>query len=309
MNTNAIVKSDETTFLSPVISVQEVLQAYQAKKELIDGIMKSNVDYGIIPGTTKPCLLKAGAEKLTSFFGLSTKFFDVSITEDFTGKEHDGEPLFFYRRACELWRGDRFIARAEGSCNSWEKKYRYRSAERVCPECGKPTIKKSKFPPREDPDAQPGFYCYGKIGGCDAQFAANDPAITAQELGQVKNPDTAEIANTVLKMADKRALVAVTLIATGMSEYFTQDMEDYIMEGHIEAVVDPEPKKNAEPKKKVDPKEVISDGQWAQFMTLVDEIDKASIPHPVYTQTEMTLSQMQGATKWAEGKLKPADKK
>ena len=56
----------------------------------------------------------------------------------------------------------------------------------------------------------------------------------------VPNSDPAEQVNTILKMADKRALVAATLIATGLSEYFTQDIEDYtttndVIEGEIKS--------------------------------------------------------------------------
>ena len=235
--TNDIVKTESASFLSPVVSVNDALLAYQAKKELIDSIMKPGVDYGIIPGTNKNTLLKAGAEKATSFFGLAARFRDAQVVEDFTGNDHDGEPFFFYRRTCELWRGNYLIASVDGSCNSFEKKYRYRGGERVCPDCGKPAIKKSKFPPKADPKAAPGFYCYSKIGGCGAEFPATDPAIINQELGQVKNPDIADAANTILKMADKRALVAATLIATGLSEYFTQDVEDFVTTDFIEGTV------------------------------------------------------------------------
>lgn len=236
MSENAEITVVESAgFLSPVVTVKNALNAYQAKKDLIDGIMKPGVDFGMIPGTNKNTLLKAGAEKATSFFGLSPRFRDAVVVEDFTGKDHDGEPFFFYRRTCELWRGNHIVASVDGSCNSFEKKYRYRGGERVCPECGKATIKKSKFPPKSDPQASPGFYCYSKIGGCGMEFSANDPAITNQELGQVKNPDVADLANTILKMADKRALVAATLIATGLSEYFTQDVEDFVQGEIIES--------------------------------------------------------------------------
>lgn len=64
---------------------------------------------------------------------------------------------------------------------------------------------------------------------------------------QVINLDIADIANTVKKMADKRALVAATLIATGASAHFTQDVED-MADVTIEATpVKPAPKKD-EPK-------------------------------------------------------------
>jgi len=209
-------------FLAPVVTAQAALAAYQAKKDLIDGIMKPTVDFGVIPGSSKPTLLKAGAEKATSFFGLSPHFKDAGIVEDWTGEQHGGEPFFYYRRTCELWRGNMIVASVDGSCNSWEKKYRYRSSERVCPMCGKATIIKGKE------EWGGGWLCYAKKGGCGAKFRDNDTSITEQATGQVKNPDVADIVNTILKMADKRALVAATLIATGLSEYFTQDIEDYV---------------------------------------------------------------------------------
>jgi hypothetical protein len=46
--------------------------------------------------------------------------------------------------------------------------------------------------------------------------------------------------NTILKMAQKRALIAATLIATGASDYFTQDMEDFI-QGEFTEVRQPAP--------------------------------------------------------------------
>jgi hypothetical protein len=226
--TNELAVVNQDVFIAPVVTVKNALDAYQAKKDLIDGIMKVNVDYGKIPGTDKPTLLKAGAEKATSFFGLSPRFTDAEVVNDWTGENHGGEPFFFYRRTCNLYRGNVLVASVDGSCNSWEKKYRYRGGERVCPECGKATIKKSKFAPKGRPDDAPGFYCYSKIGGCGAEFEANDPAIVNQKAEQSKNPDVSDLVNTILKMADKRALVAATLIATGLSEYFTQDVDDFV---------------------------------------------------------------------------------
>jgi hypothetical protein len=217
---NEIVVSN--TFLAPSASLDTVLMAYQAKKDFIEKVLRQGVDYGVIPGGNKPALLKPGAEKMVSFFGLSPIFEDVLTVEDWTGKDHDGEPFFYYRQRCVLHSGQRVIGSADGSCNSWEKKYRYRSSERVCPKCGKATIIKGKQ------EYGGGFICFAKKGGCGAKFADNDPTIIGQEVGTIKNPDIAEVVNTILKMAQKRALVASVLISTGASDYFTQDMEDFI---------------------------------------------------------------------------------
>ncbi|MFB2835053.1 hypothetical protein [Floridanema evergladense] len=40
------------------------------------------------------------------------------------------------------------------------------------------------------------------------------------------NPRIYDAVNTICKMAQKRSLVAAVLIATGASEFFTQDLED-----------------------------------------------------------------------------------
>jgi hypothetical protein len=317
--TNEIVKTESAGFLSPVVSVSNALLAYQAKKELIDSIMKPGVDYGIIPGTTKNTLLKAGAEKATSFFGLAARFRDAQIVEDFTGKDHDGEPFFFYRRTCELWRGDYLIASVDGSCNSFEKKYRFRSAERVCPHCGKSAIIKGKA------EYGGGWVCFDKKGGCKAKFADNDPAITSQETGQVKNPDLADQANTILKMADKRALVAATLIATGLSEYFTQDVEDFITVEASEVVAfkqKPQSEVNQTDEAVSDiqverpvvkqvnkPNEIITDDAWENFSRLIERANKAGLVTRSYNRNEMTASTVSGASVYLQQAMEKASKK
>ena len=43
---------------------------------------------------------------------------------------------------------------------------------------------------------------------------------------QIENPDPADLQNTLIKMANKRAFVDAVLKATGASRMFTQDMED-----------------------------------------------------------------------------------
>jgi hypothetical protein len=261
----AIVLQTGDDYLVPAASLEQVLATYQWKKNFIEQVLHEGTDYGVTPGTNdKPPLKKPGAEKMASFFGLAPTFEDVSIVEDWTGADHNGEPFFYYRQKVKLWRGERLIASADGSCNSWEKKYRYRSSERVCPSCGKPTIIKGKE------EYGGGFLCYGKKGGCGAKFPDNSPEILNQPVGQVKNPDVAELTNTILKMAQKRALVAGVLIATNASDYFTQDLDDFVTGEIIDAkavtvVKKPEPENiNQETGEITAPVEMIDPmGDWA----------------------------------------------
>lgn len=231
-----------SNFLMPIVNVPVALQAYQSMKDFVSAVLREGVDFGKVPGTgDKPTLLKPGAEKLTRFFGLRILLPDnlSKRVEDWTGDNHNGEPFFFYTYTAQAWSGDRLIAECEASVNSWEKKYRYRQAQRVCPQCGQPAIFKSKDKPE--------WYCWNKKGGCGAKFPYNSPAITEQEVGQIKNPDVYDQVNTLQKMAQKRAIVGVTLLACNASEYFTQDIEDYTDGTFIETT--PAPKQEPAPAK------------------------------------------------------------
>lgn len=218
---NAIVVQTESRFLSPAATIQEALARYAIVGEFASRVLKENQDYGVIPGTSKPTLLKPGAEKLSSLFGLSPAFSIAEKDLDWTGEKHGGEPFFYFQYLCTMYAGERIIAQGVGSCNNWEKKYRYRQSDRLCPKCGKSTIIKG----REEYGG--GWLCFAKKGGCGAKFKDGDKSIEGQETGQVKNPDPADNVNTIDKMAQKRALIAATLIATNASEYFTQDLDDF----------------------------------------------------------------------------------
>jgi hypothetical protein len=210
------------------VSVDAAIEMKRQKKRFLESVMEQEKHYGVIPGSTKPTLYKAGAEMLLSNMGLQSAFGnELAPVLDYTGEAHGGEPMIKYNRHCTIYRqtgptkDDRIIiARASGSCSSWEEKYRYRSAERICPSCGKPAIIKGKE------EYGGGFVCFKKKDGCGAKFKDNDAKITGQETGKVANPNVVDLDNTILKMADKRALVAATLVATGCSDIFTQDVED-----------------------------------------------------------------------------------
>lgn len=217
--------------LMPALTITESVDRFNALVEFVKTVMHEGNDYGVIPGTAKPTLLKPGAEKLCTLFGLTKRFELVDKVEDWSGDEHNTEPFFYYRFRSLLLRGERLIADSEGSCNSWEKKYRYRNQNRTCPQCGKETIIKGKA------EYGGGWLCFGKKGGCGAKFTDGDPAIETQPIGQIKNPDIADLVNTIQKMAQKRAFVAATLVAVNASEFFTQDVEDLSIEPIIESPV------------------------------------------------------------------------
>lgn len=215
-NDNAeIVPFEHRGEAMPVMTIDHAIRRRAEMMKFTTDVLREGMDFGVIPGTgQKPTLLKPGAEKLCSFFGLQVDLSVADKMEDWTAG------IFYYRYRCTILRDGVPLAVAEGSCNSKEKKYRYRKSDRTCPTCQKATIFKSKNP-------RDGYYCWSKKGGCGATFKNGDRAIEDQPIGDVENTEPFDLINTIQKMAQKRAHVAATLIAVNASEFFTQDMEDY----------------------------------------------------------------------------------
>lgn len=252
--TQELVLSDQTYM--PAMSVPQAVMRFNTLVEFVQTVMRQDVDYGIIPGTPKPTLLKAGAEKLTTLFGLTTRFSIVEKAEDWSGEQHGGEPFFYYWYRCSLWRGERLIAEADGSCNSRESKYRWRwvGAQDIPAGLNPASLPKrggsiSEFEFAIDKGETGGQY--GKPAAYWQAFRDGIEAGTARKtvkktkagkempaweidttMYRVPNEDIASQVNTVQKMAQKRAFVAVTLIGVNASEFFTQDVEDMDLIGN-----------------------------------------------------------------------------
>ena len=242
----------ENTFM-PAMSIDVALARRAEMVEFTRRIMVRDQDFGEIPGAHKPALLKPGAEKLCSFFGLDPEFTPLVEEIDWTGAWHEGEALCYVRYRCRLSRDGRILGVGEGSCNSWESRYRYRwvpveqipdslDRSRILKREGHRTICEFEF--AIDRSETTGVY--GKPAEYWQKLKKTIAAGTARRierdsrqgklpawefdsdttLYRVPNPDVADLINTIQKMAQKRALVAATLIATNASEFFTQDVED-----------------------------------------------------------------------------------
>lgn len=238
----------------PALSIHQAVQRFNAVVEFVRTVMREGVDYGVIPGTDKHTLLKPGAEKLCTLFGLTSRFEIIRSVEDWTGENHSGEPFFFYLYRCQLWRGDRVISEGDGSCNSWEQKYRYREAQRKCAACGQAAIIRGKD------EFGGGWLCFRKRGGCGAKFDIEDPVITGQQAGRVTNENIADQVNTIQKMSQKRALIAATLLAVNGSEFFTQDNEEFMVEPDRSKNVDPDRSKNNDADRVAPPRTKVAPG-------------------------------------------------
>lgn len=170
------------------MSAQQVLQHAVTVQEVMRSVMRADVHYGTIPGTDKPTLYQPGADVLCMTFRIAQRF----AVEDLSTAD-----AIRYRVTCtgthqttgiELGTGI-----GEGSTS--EEKYRWRRAV------------------------------------TDEEFDATLPAMRRVKYGRKYNTkqvrtDPADVANTVLKMAAKRAKIAMVLNVTAASDMFGQDLED-----------------------------------------------------------------------------------
>lgn len=203
----------------PMISIEEVKNQVMAVETCIKTVMVRGRHFGEIPGCgNKPTLLKPGAEMLAKLFQIRPEF---KRTRTDLGNGH-----FEILSSCTMYSHvtGKVVGEGAGICSTMESKYRWRKAQRSCPKCGiEGSIGRSKFPPKDNPKGEPGWYCKD----CKAQFDYNEPMIRNQECGRTENSDIADQYNTVSKMADKRGYVAAVITTTGASDYVTQDIEDF----------------------------------------------------------------------------------
>lgn len=200
---------------SALPSLASTLRHVALVQEILSNVMKDGTHYGAsFPGDKKKNLLKPGADALCLAFRLVSEF---NVDERDLGGDHRQ-----YQITCTLRNQGNggLIATGVGSCSTKENKYRYRNDKPKCPGCNQPTVLKTKN----------GWWCVPDKGGCGMNPEAS--AMESQPRGKIENPDIADVWNTVLKIAKKRAYVDATITATAASDMFTQDLED--MEGIID---------------------------------------------------------------------------
>ena len=171
----------------------EVVSHAKTIQQVMKSVMKPNVHYGAIPGAgEKPTLLKSGAEVLCMTFRIADRY-------EVTDLSSNG--VIRYRVNCigEHQTTGIPLGSGLGECSTDEEKYRWRKA--VC---------------KEEFDATPDTHRRVKFG------RKQNGHYTVQQV----RTEPADLANTVLKMACKRAKIAMVLNVTAASDMFSQDLED-----------------------------------------------------------------------------------
>lgn len=176
----------------PLTKVQVVAQK-RLIQEVMEAVMKDGTHYGIIPGCKQPSLYKAGSESILSTFRIAVE----PTVEDLSTSD-----CYRYRVTCRgIIPTGEIVGAGVGEASTDEEKYKWRGA--VCDEEFAAT-------PEDRRRVKWNKGAYGK---------------PAYQVNQVRTTP-ADLANTVLKMAKKRAQIDLTLTATGASDVFAQDLED-----------------------------------------------------------------------------------
>lgn len=149
------------------------------------------VHYGKIPGTPKPTLYKAGAEKILATFRIATDFEVTDLSTD--------DCIRYRVKVIGVLPSGEIIGYGIGECSTDEEKYRWKKP--ACDDewhAADATMRREKF------------------------SAYNGKT---QKTKQIRtNP--ADLGNTVLKMAKKRGMIDMVLTSTAASDVFDQDLED-----------------------------------------------------------------------------------
>jgi len=250
---NEIVKSNEYLQMMPIE------QAKDWYKEFVDfskSILKKDLDFGEIPGTNKPTLYKAGAEKLRFVYGFGV---EMSLVKEVMDLDR---PFIKYTYRCTIVsKSGQKLAECDGSCNSLEPKFGYLwktkeelpagfnteglpvktsgknlsefefaiNKSETSGQYGKPAEYWQKFKDAISNGTAKQVIKKSKAGKEMVAYELNEAATVYRVL----NPDVIGVDNTLMKMAQKRAFVGATLLATGASEFFTQDIEDMEINGQV----------------------------------------------------------------------------
>lgn len=189
---NAVVEHRGGTVVVNAQTAAEIRAQVNRIQEVMKAVMVRDTHYGVIPGTPKPTLYKAGSEVLLTTFRVAV---DPQVDDLST---HDEIRYRVTARGVHQTTGT-VIGAGIGECSSNEEKYRWRNA--VCQE---------EFDETPE-DRKRVKWQKGNQGPYKRQQIRTVPA---------------DVANTVLKMAKKRAQIDLTLTALAASDCFTQDIED-----------------------------------------------------------------------------------
>lgn len=181
-----------------IMSADQMRERINAVQKVMQAVMKEDTHFGVIPGTKKPTLYKAGSEVLLTTFHMGTR---VEVTD----LSNNDEIRYLVKVIGFHQPTGADVGEGVGECSTSEEKYKWRTA--VC---------------EEEFDSFPESRKRIKF---QKSWNHRQRQHDIYQIQQVRT-EPADLANTVLKMAKKRAQIDFTLTALGASDIFTQDIED-----------------------------------------------------------------------------------
>jgi hypothetical protein len=151
------------------------------------------IHYGKIPGTPKPTLYKAGAEKILATFRIATDFEVTDLSTD--------DCIRYRVKVIGILPDGSIIGYGIGECSSDEEKYRWKK-----PACD------TEY---DETDPARRRLKWGKGSNGKADYSTKQIRTNPADLG-----------NTILKMGKKRGVIDMVLTSTAASDVFDQDLED-----------------------------------------------------------------------------------
>ncbi|UYL93714.1 hypothetical protein NIIg32_gp40 [Parageobacillus phage vB_PtoS_NIIg3.2] len=117
-----LVAKQQTNSLSIIESVdintvQSTLAKINQFQAVVQNTLKAGHDYGVIPGTSKPTLLKPGAEKIQMLLGVTSEYEVIERVQDYE------KGFFAFTVRCIVYKNGMKITEGVGHCNTKEKKY------------------------------------------------------------------------------------------------------------------------------------------------------------------------------------------
>lgn len=141
---NTVRKTEQINAISVIdtldlAGVKNSLDKISQFQLIIQNTLKPNMDFGVIPGTTKPTLLKPGAEKILMLMGLTSEYHVTERIQDYD------KGFFAFTVRCELYKNGQKITEGVGHCNTKEKKYVNQDAYTLANTCLKMAKKRAQI--------------------------------------------------------------------------------------------------------------------------------------------------------------------
>jgi len=192
--------------MTAIFTIPEMKGKRDELSEFYKAVMVKDVDFGLIPGTPKPSLYKSGAEMLCLRFGLSPRIQIIDKVFDVASG------FVSYDILCQLFNRDGLlVGEGIGSCNNYEDKHRFRWLSLA-------GLKTAGLVSVDFDRGEKGTYQHPP--GFEVKWFGKWPKY------RIENKNPINVANTIFKIAGKRAFVDAVLRVTGAGRIFTQDLED-----------------------------------------------------------------------------------